>query len=327
MIEVNIIKSAVQTKSMLSPKRILHAGRLPVAGVSPLRFIPWLNTLLVVLLAWSLAQFTWRLVPSDTGGSAIVVQPVNASSAKNTGAKPVDLQQVAALHLFGDAARAPAEQVEAPVSAPETALNLTLKGLIAVDNQEQALAIIAQGSGDEQAYRVGDSVPGGAKLHEILADRVILQRGGRFETLTLPKEKVTDGADNTPPRSPVTSRPPRPGLTPNGRYGPGAQQLKAMRERLLKNPQEAMQMINAQPVMDGGQMKGYRVTPGRDRRLFSSVGLRPGDIVTSVNGIPLSDPAQMGQLFDQLTSARPLDVTVERGGRQSHLSLDLQENV
>jgi general secretion pathway protein C len=54
------------------------------------------------------------------------------------------------------------------------------------------------------------------------------------------------------------------------------------------------------------------------------VGLRPGDVVTSVNGIPLSDPTQMGQLFEQLSSARRLDVTVERGGRQSRLSLELE---
>jgi len=44
-----------------------------------------------------------------------------------------------------------------------------------------------------------------------------------------------------------------------------------------------------------------------------------------VNGIPLNDPTQMGRLFEQLTSARRLDVTVERGGTQSRLSLDLEQ--
>jgi len=304
---------------MLSPKRILRAGRLPAAGVSPQRLIPWLNTLLVALLAWTFAQLTWRLIPSEQGNAVITSQIASPSSISVSNTKAASLEQVASLHLFGDTTAAVVDQVEAPVTAPETALNLTLKGLIAVDQQEQALAIIAQDRGDEQAYRVGDSVPGGAVIHEILADRVILQRGGRFETLTLPKDRMAGDSVGLPP-APVPMRSP----PPQGRSGKSPQQLRDLRERILHNPQEAMQLINAQPVMDGGQMKGYRVSPGRDRRLFSSVGLRPGDIVTNINGVPLSDPAQMGQLLQQLTTANRLSVTVERGGRQSQLSLDLQ---
>ena len=102
-----------------------------------------------------------------------------------------------------------------------------------------------------------------------------------------------------------------------------SRQLQALRETIMKNPQEAMQLVNAQPVMEGGQLKGYRLNPGRDRKLFGSVGLRPGDIVTSVNGIPLNDMSQMGALFEQLNSANRLDVTIERGGQQTQLSLGL----
>ena len=83
-------------------------------------------------------------------------------------------------------------------------------------------------------------------------------------------------------------------------------------------------MVNAQPVMEGGQLKGYRLKPGRDRKLFSSVGLQPGDIVTNVNGIPLNDMSQMGAVFEQLSSANRLDVTVERGGQQTQLSVSLE---
>lgn len=306
---------------MLSPKRILRVGRLPAAGVSPQRYIPWLNTLLVALLAWNLAHLTWRLVPVEKGDTFIASMSPSSPASAEPQKKTYSLLQVASLHLFGDATAVPVEQAQAPISAPETALNLTLKGLIAVDQQEQALAIIAQGRGDEQAYRVGDSVPGGAELHEILADRVILKRGGRFETLTLPKERMENSTAGT---APIPPSPAARSVTPQSRYGGNPQELKEMRERILSNPQEAMQLINAQPVMDGGQMKGYRVSPGRDRRLFSSVGLRPGDVVTSVNGVPLSDPAQMGQLLQQLTTANQLNVTVERGGRQSQLTLDLK---
>jgi len=308
---------------MLSPKWILHTRSLSLGGGGAQRLIAWLNVILVVMLAWSLAQFTWRLVPPAevNGGPLTSLGTPTASSLGGADSRRANLLQVASLHLFGVVDAAPDKEEQAPITAPETRLNLTLKGLVALDAQEEALAIIAPGRGDEQAYRVGDTVPGGAILHEILPDRVILKRGGRFETLTLPKEK-TDTGDIPAPAITTNRGIGRPSL--QGHPAGNAQQLRMVRDTILHNPQEALQLINAQPVMDGGQLKGYRVNPGRDRRLFNSVGLRPGDIVTSVNGISLSDPTQMGKLFDQLTAARRLDVTVERGGRQSQLSLDLE---
>lgn len=70
-------------------------------------------------------------------------------------------------------------------------------------------------------------------------------------------------------------------------------------------------------------IKGYRVNPGKQRRLFHGTGLRAGDVVTSVNGIALSDPAQMATLFAQFKSASRFDLTVERGGRPTSLTIDL----
>lgn len=272
----------------------------------------------MALVAYTLAQLTWLLLqePADNPVSPL---PVSSGITIQTERTAVSLASVAAMHLFGRSDEPVSAAEEKPIVAPETRLNLTLHGLIAISSQQDARAIIAQGGGNEQAYKVGDTVPGGAVLHEILIDRVILKRGGRFETLTLPKEKMA--VDNSPAqgaRATLNSRGPL-----NAAPSVDSRQLQALRETILKNPQEAMQLVNAQPVMEGGQLKGYRLNPGRDRKLFGSVGLRPGDIVTSVNGIPLNDMSQMGALFEQLNSANRLDVTIERGGQQTQLSLGL----
>lgn len=303
---------------MLSAIRGLGAGRFPLMGLPLSRLIPGLNLLLVALLSYALAQLTWLLLQgrNDNPGIPAIIVPEAISPKVSTS---VSLETIAALHLLGRSDEIQSASIKAPINAPETRLNLTLRGLVALSSQEGALAIIAQGGGEENAYKVGDKVPGGAVLHEIHADRVILERGGRFETLTLPKDKT------------VMAEPPAQTRLPSagGRAGLGAgpsvdvRQLQAIRDTIQNNPQEAMQLVNAQPVMDGGQLKGYRLNPGRDRKLFNSVGLRPGDIVTSVNGIPLNDMSQMGALFEQLNSANRLDITLERGGRQRQLSLSL----
>ena len=294
------------------------SGRFPLAGLPLSRLIPWINILMVALLAYSLAQLTW-LLAEDNSDKLATPQPFSPSAPLQASSPAASLDKVAALHLLGSSEEPLPTTEKTPISAPETRLNLTLRGLVALSSQQGALAIIAQGNGAEQAYKVGDTVPGGAKLHEIHADRVILERGGRFETLTLPKDKMVMA--EPPAQSRLSSVGGRAGLG----AGPSVdvRQLQAIRDTIQKNPQEAMQLVNAQPVMDGGALKGYRLNPGRDRKLFNSVGLRPGDIVTSVNGIPLNDMSQMGALFEQLNSANRLDITLERGGRQRQLSLSL----
>lgn len=304
---------------MLSAKRIFVSGRFPVTGIPLLRLIPWINVLIVAMLSYSLAQLTWSLMQDRTENLTVSL-PVAANAFVQKASPATSLDMVAALHLLGRSDESLVANEKAPIIAPETRLNLTLRGLVALSSQDDALAIIAQGGGNELSYKVGDTVPGGAVLHEIHADRVILERGGRFETLTLPKEKMVM---DTPPMQGS----PSPVRAMEGLRAPplaNSRRLQVLRDTILKNPQDALTLFNAQPVMAGGQLKGYRVNPGRDRRLFNSVGLRPGDVVTSVNGIPLNDMSQMETLFGQLSSATRLDVTVERGGQQTQLSLSLE---
>jgi general secretion pathway protein C len=77
--------------------------------------------------------------------------------------------------------------------------------------------------------------------------------------------------------------------------------------------------------MPNGQLKGYRVFPGRNRQQFIALGLRPGDLVTEINGVALSDPAQGMQIFNTLSESSQVQVTLERNGKSQTLSLDTSE--
>ena len=91
-------------------------------------------------------------------------------------------------HLLGR--YQPKMTAAASANAPDTQMNLILKGVLA-GGAKIAFAIIAQGQGGaEDFYGIGDQVSG-AILREVHADRVILERNGRFETLRLPEEGGT----------------------------------------------------------------------------------------------------------------------------------------
>jgi len=71
----------------------------------------------------------------------------------------------------------------------------------------------------------------------------------------------------------------------------------------------------------GGQQQGYRVYPGRNRRQFAALGLRPGDLIKDVNGASLTDPQQAMEIFQSLGTSDQVTVTVERNGQQQVLTL------
>jgi type II secretory pathway component PulC len=111
---------------------------------------------------------------------------LRVSSAQESG---MGLEQVAALHLFGDVV---ANVVAPPplTELPKTDLKLVLVGAMTNSDPQKASALI---SADNQTRRfyIGDSIPGGAVLHEVLSDSVVLKREDRFETLFFPKVSDT----------------------------------------------------------------------------------------------------------------------------------------
>lgn len=284
-----------------------YLRKVPVSRVTLLA-----NILIILLLAHTFARLTWQLVGGSSASSSHTAVLPGFQTDKRSDVP--SLSELAALHLLGEA-NAKLEPVDnEAVEAPETRLNLELKGLFAVSRPEAAMAIIAADGRDEKSYHVGDNVAGAATVHQILPDRVILKRGGRFEALILPKELLMDKKSATTQRQPAATR---PSSVP-------VRRLPGVRDRIQNNPQEALKMIQAAPVLENGTVKGYRLMPGRERQLFARAGLRPNDVVTQVNGIPLSDTEQLGKVMQQLGSNSRVDVTVERNGQPITLSVELE---
>ncbi len=287
------------------------------------RFTAWMMVLLVLVLAYSVAQLTWLLVPApDAGEDDAPRQPQilpQSDSMKKLPAAP----DLAGLHLFGMATANEKASSAVIEDAPDTRLRLILRGVFATRDKTMARAIISEPGGEEKYYAVDDELPGGAVLKEIAADRVILQsRAGRMETLRLPKEF---GGSGRPARNTASARVERRPADRN-RIVPrvSAGELRDYRDKMLTNPQELVGLIRTRPVKEGGQIKGYKLFPGKDRALFNRLGLRSGDVIVSINGMELGDPATGLALLGQLSSATEMNVVVDRRGQRQTVTLSLQ---
>ena len=259
------------------------------------------------VLALALGVQAALIVTDLTGGKA---RGRSASSAPTTPPPPaaprVNAATIANAGLFG--APKPAVNANAANAAP-TNIPLVLTGVIAASDPRNGLAILGENAAAAKVYAVGDIVPGGVKLHSVFSDKVILDRNGNLESLALPRQSTgmamaPPPQQNLPTENPIAER---------------------MRQLITSEPSVITDIMRPQPVFAQGKQRGYRVYPGRNRQAFTRLGLRPGDLVTAINGTPLDDPARGQEIFSTLGSSSEAHVTVMRNGKQQDLTLNMAQ--
>lgn len=303
------------------------AQQLAAVGIARWKFI-----LMVILAAWvlaNLARLVWLLWPQAVAPAPNPTPPVNVagSGTARIAKSAVDIDAMVAWHLFGEVGAQPRAAGGAAVEeqAQETTLNLQLLGLVSASDPAQSVAII-MADGTQQHLKVSEQLPGNGKvvLNKVLLDRVIIDNNGHYETLWLYDPEQT----SRQPRSgkPLSAGAPPPPINVDHRNNP---QLSAMaqnyRQQLYKNPSTLADVVQVAPAHENGKLKGYRVNPGRDAKQFQQFGFKPGDIVTSINGVTLDDPQRALELYNVIRTAQEASFTVHRGDQDVTLAVSLQD--
>ena len=269
------------------------------------------STLLIIACAWLLVEITWMFFPQDELSAVPAVQTARPSINKQ--AQQDSFRQLTSANVFGVSEKAAVTQ---QAKAPETKLNLTLKGVLAATPMEIASAIIAQGkNGKEEIYGIGDKMPGGVAIKEIHPEYVVLERNGRLETLKLQKVSGVDGL------SPGTRSNQR-----SGRYTPAspAAALKDIRSNILKNPTSFGEYALPVVVKENGKQIGYRLKPQQKGQMLSELGIENGDVITQINGVKLNNQQNGISALRKLSTAKNLNIVVKRNGAEVPLNISLQ---
>jgi len=247
------------------------------------------------------------LIVTNLAGAARAPRQGGPAPAHSGASHSVDVAAITNAHLFG-AAPVEAANAQDAANAPRSNIPLVLTGIIAGDDPQNGLAILGQNAASAKVYAVGDNVPGGAKIHSVYGDRVVIERDGHLESLVLPRQ-VQAGA---PPPSAAALQTESP-------------VLDRMRRMINEDPGLMADIMRPQPVFAQGKQKGYRVYPGRNRQAFTRLGLHPGDLVTAINGTPLDDPARGQEIFRTLGSSSEAHITVVRSGQQQDVTLNMAQ--
>lgn len=248
-------------------------------------------------IAAQLAVLAWKFVVP----AAPVASPPPAAPPRAA----FDPARLQAANLFGAAPQA----AQTGESAPRTNVSLVLVGTLAGPEPERGLAILGESPQAARVYAVGATLPGGVRLHSVYPDRVVIDRGGALETLPLPRQ-IAAGTNMQAQAS----------LPAPARSEPA---LAESVQRLIESgPEVVGEMLRPMPDFANGQLRGFRVYPGRDRRMFAKLGLQPGDLVTQINGVPLTDAQRGMEILRGLGNAGQANVTIERAGNVQQLSVN-----
>jgi general secretion pathway protein C len=263
---------------------------------------------LATLIAVELARIGISLLG---GGPVRSPQPVLTAPAPSAPHAGLDIQSVVSAHLFGVATADPTAQD--PTDAPQSTANLVLTGTIATSDPKRGVAIISDG-GPSKVYSVGDNV-GGASLHSVYLDHVILDRSGALETLLLPR--LLGPGMKVPP---LVRRP--AGVDPHT-----VAAVDNIRRMVQQDPGLLDQVMRTVPSYDSaaGKLRGFRAYPGRNRQIFNKLGLKPGDLVTAINGTALDDPQHSQDVFNTIQTSDRVTVTIERSGQKQEITLNIAQ--
>ena len=313
--------------------------------------------LLVAWILYSLSQLVWLLAVDH---EVAVPASADIASLPPTSAKAsaVDVAAIQSWHLFG---RAEKSTKPVPVAEPkalagledkatDTRLKLDLLGVALAHDPVASRAMIAH-QGKQAQYAIDDKLPGGTRvtLAKVLADRVILNNAGKYESLWLFDDKKANRRNS---QSRTMSASQRQSL--NRLASINAKKNKALsvaaggaasesskvvdhredpdvkavmadaKERLYSDPLSLSDLLQVAPAMKNGQLVGYRISPGKNPEQFNALGLKRGDIVTAINGTSLDDPQNSVKLYQQFRSLSEAQVDVLRGEEQFSIQVSTE---
>ncbi len=267
------------------------------------------------------------------------------------GASPPDLPRRAS----GRWLTAPPEPVKPPVGVPpglpveppskpveyapqRTELPVELMGTIVVqgDPAVRFATLLINGAASMTVAR-GSIILGGAEVVAVRPRVIFLRQGDTLSYAELWDGTVRPRAiakasprpltqSKAPTRTAAWSRP-RPDAAPIGIKSDGKNSWmidKQFLEETINNPSQEMMRARVVPRYVKGRMNGVKLHGVGARSLYRRIGLRSGDVITSVNGQAIDRPNALMALYNELASARSFRLDVMRRGQPVQLTYQVQ---
>jgi general secretion pathway protein C len=254
----------------------------------------------------------------------------------------------------------PQNNAPAPVVAEDLHLKLLGTSLL---SKSQPYAILEDQAGNQSLYQVGEDVPDAGRLVSVEANRVIIDRGGRRVAIDIPPSQLGGpmalrrgaiamprGIPNNIPdmmqrhmrrhRPPAATEENDDSGDDNSsdddskddssklelkKVGPGRFEAnRAEVANTMQNPAQLFAQMRALPHFVNGKTDGFSISNVAAGSVFEQLGLQNGDLLTEIDGKPVTNPMQAMGLMTAVQTASSIDLTIQRGGSPTKVHLDLR---
>lgn len=271
---------------------------------------------LVVTAGWIVAGLVWQVAfpPVRSAPAPVIAAAPERPTPESLANRGIIIEPE--LTFFGTP-----EVAEAAL--PASTAPFQLAGIMLSSDQAASRVIVRVDSID-RIFGVGDALPNGAIIDMIGADSVIIRTANGRETLSLPKQDfaaapVADPAAANPLLNVVP-------LQPNGQPIEAPTNIN----RSVFQDREAMfgmvAGIKTSLVGSEAGASGLRLDNLGTVQVLRQVGLRDGDIVTEVNGLPIQRQDSFAKILESVQNGSTIRVVVYRNGQLVTKSINILEN-
>lgn len=195
-------------------------------------------------------------------------------------------------------------------------LPLSLVGTIVhVDPNKSIASIELKGRNKIDHFIIDDEIEGMAKITKVERRKVFFRNlsNNRNEYIEIKEEnKVSFGT--------------KAGTTASGPIQQNGNEFSVdgsfVQKKLLDLP-DLLQTASGQFSFTNGRIDGYRILDVEPDSLFTQFGIRPGDLIKTVNGQPLDSPAKAMELFNDLKNSPQIKMSINRGGRDEEFTYNI----
>jgi type II secretion system protein C len=169
-------------------------------------------------------------------------------------------------------------------SVPESRRIYALSGVIALSNPQDGYAILGEQGKATRLYHAGAQIDGAAngRVYQVFEDRVVLDFGGSYETLRLPRAlALTHTSGLALLASASDDEPEAPRIVQESPI------------KFVSRAETVFGLLNAQRNNVGGKLAGMLLHP--EMRYAREYDLRDGDVLTAVNGVEFTNTDELNK--------------------------------
>ena len=316
-----------------------------------------LNFVLIAVLAIVSAMCVRDIIVSRVSNEPDAPAPMSARNPATGARTRASYDLIVKRDIFNET-----PQQSGPAPVVEADLNLKLIGT-SLASKTKPYAIIEDPAGNETLYQVGEDIPDAGKLVGVEVNRSVIDRGGHRVAIEIPTSDLPEvppsqlggpGAIRGPMLRglPAAMRRKlqkmgRPATASGGddddnsdddssddnssskidlkKLGPGKFEVsRAQVQQTMENPAQFFSQMRALPHFVNGKTDGFSISQVQPGSVFQQIGLQDGDLLTSIQGQPVTNPMQAMGLIQAVKTASAIDLTVNRGGTPTSVHLDLR---